>query len=116
MTAVTSLGFLLLTANSIVAVRKSRGDTAATVFILASYACLVLLYYCLRRFETAASGSVARGHARIDVWILTTLLTTMFSWRVAALLPWLVAAGVWFMAASTVLGGYYALFLLPRTA
>jgi hypothetical protein len=56
----------------------------------------------------------ARDRARVGVWLLTTLLTTMVSWRVAALMPWAVAAGVWFVAASTVLGGYYTLFLLPR--
>jgi hypothetical protein len=38
----------------------------------------------------------------------------MFTWRVAALVPWPVAAGVCFMGASTVAGGFYALFLLPR--
>jgi hypothetical protein len=108
------MGFLFLTGNSIIAVRKSRGDAAATIFVLASYACLVLLFDCLRRFEAAAPGSVARDRARVGVWLLTTLLTTLFSWRVAALMPWAVAAAVWFMEATTVLGGYYTLFLLPR--
>jgi apolipoprotein N-acyltransferase len=104
---------LLLTGNSIIAIRKSRGDTAATIFIVASYACLVLLFYCLRRFETAAPDSADKDRAKVGVWVTTTLLTTLFSWRVSALMPWPVAAGVWFMAASTILGGYYVLFLLP---
>ncbi|TVU01005.1 hypothetical protein EJB05_53550, partial [Eragrostis curvula] len=111
---VTSLGFLLLTGNSIIAIRKSRGDAAATIFVITSYACLVLLFYCLRLFEAAAPGSASKDRARLGVWLTTTLLTAIFSWRVAALMPWAVAAGIWFMAASTVLGGFYALFLLPR--
>jgi len=40
----------------------------------------------------------------------------MFSWRVAVLVPWpVVGAGVCFMGASTVAGGFYALFLLPSS-
>ncbi|XP_062230226.1 uncharacterized protein LOC133927854 [Phragmites australis] len=113
-TAGTSLGFLLLTGSSIMAISRSRGDTAAISFVVASYASLVLLFYSLRRFETAAPASAARDRARVGVWLTTTLLTAMFSWSVAALMPWLVAAGVWLMAASTVVGGFYALFLRPR--
>ncbi|TVT97338.1 hypothetical protein EJB05_57406, partial [Eragrostis curvula] len=54
------LGFLLLTGNSIIAIGKSRGDTAATIFVITSYACLVLLFYLLRRFEAAAPGSATK--------------------------------------------------------
>ncbi|WVZ82539.1 hypothetical protein U9M48_029793 [Paspalum notatum var. saurae] len=91
----TTLGFLLLTANSIMAIHKSWGDAAATNFVILSYACLVLLFYCLRRFETAPPGSMARDRARVGVWLTTTLLTAMFSWRVSALMPWPVSTGVY---------------------
>lgn len=114
--AATSPGFLLLTGNSIIAIRRSRGEAAATVFVVVSYACLVLLFCCLRWFETATPGSADKNRAKVGVWVTTTLLTTMFSWRVAPLMPWPVAAGVWFMAVSTVLGGFYALFLHPSRA
>jgi len=57
-------------------------------FVIASYASLVLLFYC----ETSHAGSAARAggrdHAKIGVWLTTTLLTAMFSWRVAVLVPW----------------------------
>ncbi|WVZ82552.1 hypothetical protein U9M48_029806 [Paspalum notatum var. saurae] len=36
------------------AILKSRGDVAATIFVILSYASIILLFYCLRRFETAA--------------------------------------------------------------
>ncbi|KAL6606622.1 hypothetical protein ACP70R_042275 [Stipagrostis hirtigluma subsp. patula] len=113
-TAATSLGFLLLTGSSLIALHRSRGDAAATSFVVASYASLLLLFHCLRRFEAAPPESEARDRAKAGVWLFTTVLTAMFSWRVAALMPLPVAAGVWLMAASTVLGGFYALFLLPR--
>jgi hypothetical protein len=110
-----TLGFFFLTGNSAVAVRRSRGDAAATTFIIVSYYCLVLLFYFLRRFETAAPAAAAdKDQAKNGVWLTTTLLIAMFSSRVAVLMPWPVAAGVWLMAVATTLGGYYALFLLPR--
>ncbi|KAL6606621.1 hypothetical protein ACP70R_042274 [Stipagrostis hirtigluma subsp. patula] len=112
--AATSLGLLLLTGNSVAAIHRSHGDVAAAGFVLASYLSLLLLFYCLRWFEAAPPESPARDRARLGVWLLTTLLTAMFSWRVAALVLLPVAAGVWLMAASSVLGGFYALFLLPR--
>ncbi|CAL5045927.1 unnamed protein product [Urochloa decumbens] len=111
--AISMAGFLFLTVNSTVAIYRSQGDVAAVSVVVASYACLLKLFYCLQRFEAAPPGSPARDRARIGVWITTTLLTAMFSWRVAALMPGLVAAAVWLMAASTVIGGFYALFLLP---
>jgi hypothetical protein len=109
----TALGFLLLTANSITAIHRSWGDAAATIFVIASYASLVLLFYFLRLFETAPPGSPARDRAKIGVWLMTTLLTAMFTARVAVLLPWSVGAGVCLMGGCTVAGGFYALFLLP---
>ncbi|CAL5050992.1 unnamed protein product [Urochloa decumbens] len=111
-----SLGFLFVTGNSIMAIRKSRGDAAAVSFVVVSYLTLLLLLYCLRWFETAHPGSASRDRARLGVWLTTTLLTALFTWRVARLMPWPVAAGVCFMGGSTVAGGFYALFLLPRAA
>ncbi|KAG2604206.1 hypothetical protein PVAP13_4NG052600 [Panicum virgatum] len=114
--AVSSLlgSLLLLTGSSIMAILKSSGDAAAASFVAASDTGLLLLLYCLRWFE-AAHGSASRDRARRGVWLTTTLLTAMFTWRVAALVPWpVVAAGVCFMGASTVAGGFYALFLGPN--
>ena len=132
----TALGFILLTANSILAIHRSWGDAAATIFVIASYASLVLLFYFLRLFETAPPGSPAatklgfgalilnsalaiynswddagsvafvlvavaallllvlrlREFEMATVWALTTLLTAMFAWRVAPIMP--LAVGV----------------------
>jgi len=114
--AISAAGFLLLTGNSLVALHRSRGDAAAVVFVVASYASLlVLFYYACGGYEAAAPDSAAKARARVGVWLATTLLTAMFSWRVAALMPGLMAAGVWFMAVCTVVGGFYTLFVLPPT-
>ncbi|CAL5050990.1 unnamed protein product [Urochloa decumbens] len=110
-TSATYIGLLLLTGKSILAINRSRGDAAAITFVLASYLSLVQLFYCLRWFEASPQGSAARDKARLGVWLTTALLTAMFSWRVAAVMPWPVAAGVWFMGGSTIAGGFYALFL-----
>lgn len=45
------------------------------------------------------------------VWVLTTLLTLAFSYKVAAIMPVPVQILVWGMAGATILGGFYAFFL-----
>ncbi|OEL38925.1 hypothetical protein BAE44_0000056 [Dichanthelium oligosanthes] len=104
----TYLGFLLLTGNSILEIKRSRGDAAAVIFVIASHLTLLLLLCGLRTFERAAGD-----RARASTWLVTTLRTPIFSWRVAALLPTaVVSAVVWLMAVSTVVAGFYMLFLL----
>jgi hypothetical protein len=109
----TFLGFLVLTCNSAIAIHRSGGHAATILFVGVTYASLVLVLHCLRRFETAPPGSAARDRARAGVWLTTTVLTAMFSWRVSALMPPPLAAAVWLMWCSTVIGGLYVLFLLP---
>ncbi|CAL5051018.1 unnamed protein product [Urochloa decumbens] len=107
----TYVGIFFLTGNSILAINRSRGDAAAVIFVIASYLTLVQLFYCLRRFEASPQGSAARDKARFGVWLTTTLLTAMFSWRVAAVMPGPVAAGILFMGGATIAGGFYALII-----
>ncbi|KAF8652124.1 hypothetical protein HU200_063074 [Digitaria exilis] len=107
----TALGFLFLTFNSGMAIYRSNGDPAAVGFVAFSYIDLVLLFCCLRWFENAAPGSPARGKLKVAVWVLTTLLTIVFSYKVATIMPMAVQILVWGMAAATVLGGFYAFFL-----
>uniref|UniRef100_A0A0D9WLT5 Uncharacterized protein n=1 Tax=Leersia perrieri TaxID=77586 RepID=A0A0D9WLT5_9ORYZ len=111
--ATTYLGFILLTANSVVAIHRSHGEITKTSFVVTSYLSLVLLFVILRLFEAAPANSPARGRAKAGVWAVTTLLTTVFSLRVSAIMPWPVDAVVWLMAAATVLGGFYGMFLHP---
>jgi hypothetical protein len=46
------------------------------------------------------------------VWLLTTMLTIAFSYKVAAIMPFPVQVLVRGMAGTTVLGGFYCFFLL----
>ncbi|CAL5036714.1 unnamed protein product [Urochloa decumbens] len=104
----------LVTLSSAVAVYRAAGDAASVAFVIASYLTLLLLFLCLRAYELAPPGEAGGrrdGLLRRAVWALSTLLTMLFSWRVAALMPyWPVALLVWALAAATTVGGFVALF------
>ena len=107
----TALGFAFLTFNSGMAIYRSDGDRGAVAFVVASYLDLVLLFACIRIFERTPRESPRRGVLKACVWGLTTLLTVMFSHKVAAIMPPLVALVVWAMAFATIGGGFYAFFI-----
>ncbi|TVU33076.1 hypothetical protein EJB05_24861, partial [Eragrostis curvula] len=107
----TWIGFGFLTFNSGMAVYRSNGDMAAISFVGFSYLDLVLLFYCLRLYERTPPESPRREHLKMAVWLLTTMLTAAFSYKVAAIMPFPVQVLVWAMACVTVLGGFYAFFL-----
>ncbi|XP_025812085.1 uncharacterized protein LOC112889583 [Panicum hallii] len=108
--AAAGLGFLTL--NSGLAAWHAGGDPGSTLFVLGSYAALLLLFRCLRDYERAPPGSPARERARRAVWTLTTLLTLAFAWKVAAVMPSAAAAAVvWGLAVATTAGGFFALFV-----
>jgi len=110
----TVLVFAFLTFNLGIAIYRSEGDPAAVGFVAFSYLNLVLLFYCLRRYENAEPDSPARGKLKMAVWVLTTLLTAVFSYKVAAIMPLPVQILVWGMAAATVGGGFYVFFLSQK--
>ncbi|TVU07957.1 hypothetical protein EJB05_41336, partial [Eragrostis curvula] len=107
----TVLGFGFLTFNSGMAIYRSDRDPATVAFVVVSYLILVLLFLCLRLFERAPRDSPRREWLKACVWVLTTLLTVMFSHKVAAVMPPLVAVVVWAMAFATIAGGFYAFFI-----
>jgi len=107
----TIIGFIFLTFNSGMAVYQSNGDLGAISFVGFSYADLVSLFYCLRWYESTPPESPRREHLKMAVWLLTTMLTAAFSYKVAAIMPFPVQVLVWSMAGATVLGGFYAFFL-----
>ncbi|CAL5045850.1 unnamed protein product [Urochloa decumbens] len=104
----------LVTLSSAVAVYRAAGDAASVAFVAASYLTLLLLFACLRSYELAPPGEAAggrRGRIRRAVWSLSSLLTVMFAWRVAAVMPyWPAALLVWALAAATTVGSFVALF------
>ncbi|CAL5023166.1 unnamed protein product [Urochloa decumbens] len=107
----TVVGFVFLTFNSIMALYRSKGDMGAISFVVFSYLDLVVLFYFLRQFERIPPESPRREHIKMVVWLLTTMLTAAFSYKVAEIMPLPVQVLVWAMAGVTVLGGFYAFFL-----
>ncbi|KAJ3686540.1 hypothetical protein LUZ61_015704 [Rhynchospora tenuis] len=107
----TAMGFAFLTFNSGMAIYRSKGDAGSVAFVAVSYLDLLSLFYCLRLYEKSPHNSSQRRIIKAIVWSLTTLLTVMFSYKVAALMPLPVAVVVWAMASATILGGFYAFFL-----
>ena len=100
-----------LALNFALCVRRVGDDRGAVAFIGFSHLNLLLLFGALRFLEASPHGSPARGRARLAVWLLTTTLTAAFTWKIGALLPLPFAAAAWIMAAATVLGGFYAMFI-----
>ncbi|KAL6628921.1 hypothetical protein ACP70R_028686 [Stipagrostis hirtigluma subsp. patula] len=106
----TALGFGFLTFNSGMAIYRSKGDGEAIAFVAFSYLDLLTLFFCLKQYENAEPGSQLRDRLKVAVWLLTTALTLVFSYKVAAVMPAAVAVLVWLMAFGTVAGGFYAFF------
>ncbi|EER88566.1 hypothetical protein BDA96_10G231000 [Sorghum bicolor] len=107
----TVLGFLFLTFNSGMAIYRSNGDAGSVTFVVVSYLDLLALFACLRYYEQLDRHSPKRATVKAGVWSLTTLLTVMFSYKVAEIMPLPVKILVWSMAAATSCGGFYAFFV-----
>ncbi|KAM0912392.1 hypothetical protein ACQ4PT_012802 [Festuca glaucescens] len=107
----TALGFAFLTFNSGMAIYRSNGDAGSILFVAVSYLDLLALFDCLRHYERLDRHSPRREKIKAAVWSLTTLLTVMFSYKVAELMPLAVKLVVWAMAAATTCGGFYAFFI-----
>ncbi|CAL5050974.1 unnamed protein product [Urochloa decumbens] len=108
--ALTVISFIVLAFNSILAIYNAWGDAGSVAFVLVADGVLLLLFLCLGQFERARGGP-GIGRIKGAVWALTTLLTAMFAFRVAPLMPPAVEAAVWLMAVGTAAGGLWALFL-----
>ncbi|OEL32660.1 hypothetical protein BAE44_0006321, partial [Dichanthelium oligosanthes] len=97
--------------NCCVAIYQSRHNPWSVAFVATSFVVLVLLFHLIHRFEAAPRGSAERERIKAGVWSLSTILTVMFSYKVAALMPMAAAIIVWMMGAGTVLAGFYMFFL-----
>ncbi|GJN18542.1 hypothetical protein PR202_gb05714 [Eleusine coracana subsp. coracana] len=114
--ALLALALALLAVNSCVATRRarSRGDVSSAIFVAASTLLLLALLAAVRAHEHAGSRR-RRGQLKAVAWALSSALTVMFAHRVAALAPTpAFAAMVWSLAAATVAGGFYFLFVHDR--
>lgn len=107
----TALGFAFLTFNSGMALYRSNGDAGSVIFVAVSYLDLVALFACLRLYERLDRHSPRRERIKAAVWALTTLLTVMFTYKVAEVMPLAFKLVVWAMAAATTCGGFYVFFV-----
>uniref|UniRef100_A0A0A9HR88 Uncharacterized protein n=1 Tax=Arundo donax TaxID=35708 RepID=A0A0A9HR88_ARUDO len=107
-----SLGFAFLSFNCGMAIYRSRDDPSSVTFVVVAYLALILLFRCLHLFER---NPARRGPGlKIAVWGLSTLLTLMFSSKVAAIMPFWAQLLVWAMGIFTIVAGFYAFFLAHR--
>ncbi|XP_020104867.1 uncharacterized protein LOC109721589 [Ananas comosus] len=79
----------------------SANSSAARLFACVSFLTLLLLRICIHLHEAAPHGSPRRRSIRAAVWSLSTLLTAMFSYRVAETLPLPMVVVVWCTGAAT---------------
>ncbi|KAG2625023.1 uncharacterized protein LOC120697602 [Panicum virgatum] len=92
-----------------IATWRSRREPRDLAFVAGSGA----LRACLRRAEglTPASPAGERRRLQASVWALSTALSCAFAYRVAAVMPPVLAALVWCMTVSVVLTGFFMLVL-----
>jgi O-antigen/teichoic acid export membrane protein len=105
----TVLGFGFLTLNTGMAIYRSGDDFSSIAFFGFSYVNLVLLFCYLRWYERERENP-RRDFIKVAVWLLTTLLTALFFYKVAAVMPLPMAVLVWGMAVATALG-FYVFFI-----
>lgn len=112
---VQAVAFVLSTANWASAVYRSAGDLVAQAYLVGSYLAMLLLLYCVRTLDRAPPGR-GRGRLKLAVWALSTVLTSLFSGKVAAIMPLWAGAVIWAMTAATVAFGLWALFARAEAA
>ncbi|OEL38923.1 hypothetical protein BAE44_0000059 [Dichanthelium oligosanthes] len=106
----TAIAVLTVTCAAAIYRAATAGDVASVAFVAVSYGALLLLLRFLRAYELAPPDAAAeRERLRRRVWALCTLLTALFAWKVAGVVPWPAAVLVWAAAAATSAGGFFAL-------
>uniref|UniRef100_A0A0D9UYT9 Uncharacterized protein n=1 Tax=Leersia perrieri TaxID=77586 RepID=A0A0D9UYT9_9ORYZ len=109
-----SIGFAFLSFNCGMAIYRSSSDPSSVAFIVVAYLALIALFRCLHLLERAPAGPREGPNRRLlkaAVWGLSTLLTLMFSFKVAAIMPLWGAVAVWGMGLGTIVAGFYAFFV-----
>ncbi|KAJ4765962.1 hypothetical protein LUZ62_076337 [Rhynchospora pubera] len=108
-----TIAFFYLTYNFGLAAYRSRTNPWDLAFIISCYLELILLFLCLKKHEnlTSDSPNEQRDRLKVVVWILCTLFTFTFAWRISQIMPWYLNVIIWGMSASVILVGFYFFFL-----
>jgi hypothetical protein len=107
-------GLTVLTMTGATAVYRTAQDAGSVAFAIGGYVALLLLFRALSAYERAHAHPGAerrRKGLRRKVWCLCTLLTAMFAWKVAGVMPWPLTVAVWAVAADAAVAGFFALCL-----
>ncbi|CAL5045910.1 unnamed protein product [Urochloa decumbens] len=111
MLAKAAVAVLTMTCAAALYRAATAGDVVSVAFVVVCYGALLLLLRSLRSYELAPPEAAAeRERLRLRVWALCTLLTGLFAWKVAGVVPFPLAVGVWAVAAATSAGGFVLLF------
>ncbi|KAJ4794848.1 hypothetical protein LUZ62_046094 [Rhynchospora pubera] len=107
------IAFLYLSYNFGLAAYRSRSNPWDLAFIISCYVELILLFLCLKKHENLAADAPTecRYRLKVVVWILCTLLTFTFAWRISQIMPWYLNVIIWAMSASVILVEFYFFFL-----
>ncbi|EHA8586589.1 hypothetical protein COCNU_scaffold000558G000010 [Cocos nucifera] len=108
-----TIGFLFLTVNVVTAGYHARQDPGTLVFLLWSYVNLLLLFWCLKKFENLGTDSPPekRERLKVAIWLLATALNLTFASRVAGIMPLALAVVIWAMSGFVAVAGFYGLFV-----
>ncbi|CAL4902652.1 unnamed protein product [Urochloa decumbens] len=92
---------------------RVRHEPWELAFVAAASSLLAALLLCLRRAERLSPDSPEGERRRVQaaMWAISAALSCAFAYRVAAIMPPLLAALVWFMTAFVVLAGLFLLVL-----
>lgn len=107
----SATGFAFLSFSCGMAIFRSIHDPYAVAFVIVAYLALITLFRCLHLLERDARDRRRGRGLKVAVWSLATLLTFMFSYKVAAVMPIWGQALVWAMATLTTAAGFYAFFI-----
>ncbi|CAN6191238.1 unnamed protein product [Urochloa humidicola] len=107
----TAIIVLTVTCGAAIYREATAGDIGSIAFVAICYGGLLTLLHSLRSYELAPPEAAAvRERLRLRVWALCTLLTGLFAWKVAGVVAFPLAVGVWLVAAATSVGGFLLLF------
>ncbi|WOL09162.1 hypothetical protein Cni_G17915 [Canna indica] len=101
---------LYLATNALNSAYSLRRRPAALAFLVFAYSDLALLLVCLKRMERQNKPET-KERLKAAVWALGSALELALTWRVAEIMPPVIAIVVWLMATLVVVGGFYGLFI-----
>jgi len=114
----STISFIFLTYNVVQCIYRSIGKPWDLAFIISSYTELTLLFVCLKIHENLGTDArIEHKHRlKVVVWVLTTLVTTTFAYRVAEIMPLSLKIVVWGMSGTVIVAGFYAFFIFDNNA